>query len=708
MVSEHSCAGWAKPTFTESERRTSVRYPVPPAAPTLRAPLGLEAYRADIDGLRAVAVFSVVAYHAGIPLFGGGFIGVDVFFVISGYLIGGIIDRDVLAGRFSFAGFYARRAKRILPALLGMLLFCYAAASLLLSPGETRSFAHGAMATVLAVSNIVFRRELNYFAPSAELNPLLMTWSLAVEEQFYLFFPIVLMALERFVPRRVCSALLLLSLGSFAASVWGVAHNPTAAFFLLPTRAWELGAGALLAVYEARRGPVVWTDHPAIPQVLGLCGLGLILAAIFGYGPETRFPGASALPPVLGTVLLIAARGGVVNRRLLSAGPVVFLGLISYSWYLWHWPLLAFARIISDHGLGIGAGTAIAVCSCGAGYLSWRYIEQPFRRSAAPRRVLLWRYAMAIVVFLVPPAALFESGGWPQRFPPALGVIEAESASLVQDPCLVSYGVASPMLSDYCTPPADARPAIAMLGDSHAAALSQGFHQLAGQQGMRFVELTKSSCPALAGISRFMPSHPGHRDECAAFAHRAVELVEADPTIKTVLITGFWSANFNLEGVGERFVRDGEAPASVSPAASRENLEAGIDAAVARLESAGKHVVLIKDVPLFDFDPLRRVITNFIPLRRGLAQVLSPGADLDAGEAPVADVTNEVDPSAGIIDRVAAGHPLTQVVDPKLAFCKADRCRFAAGQELYYTDYQHLSELGALQALTGARIAFTP
>jgi len=613
-----------------------------------------------------------------------------------------------VAARFSFAGFYARRAKRILPALLGMLLFCYVAASLLLSPGETRSFAHGAIATVLAVSNVVFRRELNYFTPSAELNPLLMTWSLAVEEQFYLLFPIVLMAIERFVPRRVCSALLLLSLGSFAASVWGVAHNPNAAFFLLPARAWELGAGALLAAYEARRGPVARTDHPALSQVLGICGLGLILVAILAYGPQTRFPGDGALLPVLGTVLLIAARRGVVNQRLLSAGPIVFLGLISYSWYLWHWPLLAFARIISDHGLGTAAGAAIGVCSGLAGYLSWRYIEQPFRRSAAPRRILLWRYAAAIVVFLVPPVALLESGGWPERFPLALGVIEAEGASLVQDPCLVSYGVALPNRSDYCTPQADARPAIAMLGDSHAAALSQGFHQLAGQRGMRFDELTKSSCPALAGISRFMPNHPGHREECAAFSHRAVDLIEADPTIKTVLITGFWSANFKSEDLGERFVRDGEAASSVSPAASRKNLEAGLDAAVARLESAGKHVVLIKDVPLFDFDPLRRMIANFIPLRRRLSRVLSPGADLDTGEAPTADVTNEVDPSAGIIDRVAAGHPLIQVVDPKPAFCTADRCRFAAGQDLYYTDYQHLSALGAMQALTGVQIAFMP
>ena len=689
-------------------RRTPIENRASSAPPSLREFTGLGAYRADIDGLRAIAVLSVVAYHAGVPYFTGGFVGVDIFFVISGYLIGGIIDRDVDAGRFSFADFYARRAKRILPALLGMLAFCYVGAALLLSPGETRLFARTAIATIAAVSNITFWRDLNYFWPSAELNPLLMTWSLAVEEQFYLFFPIVLIIVNRLMPTRLFSGLLLLSLISLIASVWGMSHNPTATFFLLPTRAWELGGGALLAVREARRGSIVPADRPLTAQALGLFGVGLIAVTVFGYNAQTSFPGLGAVPPVLGTMLLIGVRHGVVNNRLLVAKPVVFLGLISYSWYLWHWPLLAFARIISDRGLSIGAGVAIAVASCGIGYLSWRYIEQPFRRAAVARNVLLRRYATAIVVVLAPAVALLESGGWPQRFSPVLASIEQESASLVQDPCLVSYGVGSPNVSVYCVPPPDQHPAVAMLGDSHGAALSLALRQLAARQGMRFVELTKSSCPALAGISRFIPDHPGHREECAAYAHKAFDVLEADPTIKTVMIAGFWSANFNLETVGERFVRDEEDAASVSPAESRDNLGAGIDAVVARLQEAGKRIVLIKDVPRFDFDPLRRTIANFIPARRTLATVFSPGLHLQEGQASTADVINVNDPSATIIDRVGHDRPLVRVIDFKGTLCNADRCRFADGQDLFYTDYQHLSEAGAMRVLTDARIALTP
>ena len=653
-------------------------------------------------------MLSVVAYHAGIPFFSGGFVGVDIFFVISGYLIGGIIDRDVDAGRFSFTDFYARRAKRILPALLGMLVCCYVGAAVLLSPSESRSFARSAIAAIAAVSNISYWRDLNYFWPSAERSPLLMTWSLAVEEQFYLFFPIILMILNRVMPKRLFAGLLLLSLISFIASVWGVAHNPTATFFLLPTRAWELGAGALLATREVRRGPLISVDSPQTAEVIGLLGLGLIVVAVFGYDAQTSFPGWGAVLPVLGTVLLIGARHGVVSNRLLMAKPAVFLGLISYSWYLWHWPLLAFARIVSDKDLNIATGAVIAVVSCGIGYLSWKYIERPFRRSELPRNLLLRRYAVAVAIALVPALALLESDGWPQRFSPVLASIEQQSLSLTQDPCIVSYGTESPNLSAYCVPPPDQHPAVAVLGDSHGAALSLAMRQLAALQGLRFVELTKSSCPALAGISRFIPTHPGHREECAAYAHKAFDVLAADTTIKTVIIAGFWSANFSLERIGERFVRDDETVTSVSAPESRENLAWGIDRVVGRLQQAGKRVILIKDVPLFNFDPLRRTIANFIPARRALSTIFSLRRNLGEEEAAGVDFTNEADESAAIIDRIAQNRPLLQVVDFRGTLCVANKCRFADGQDLFYTDYQHLSEVGAMRVLTDARITLTP
>ena len=287
------------------------------------------AYRADIDGLRAIAVLSVVAYHVGLPPFSGGFVGVDIFFVISGYLIGGIVEREMRAGIFSFAGFYARRARRLLPALAGVLLFSYGAAALLLAPSETIDYAKSAIATIFAASNILFWKGGGYFSPAAELNPLLMTWSLGVEEQFYIFFPIVLALLLRLRGQRVFVGLAVLSAASLALSVWAVRHAPTGAFYLLPARAWELGAGILLVLKPPRVGP-------ALADGLGIAGLALLLVPIFGYDAHTSFPGLTAVPPVLGTVLLIAVPQSRINRFVLSAPPLVLLGLISYSWYLWH------------------------------------------------------------------------------------------------------------------------------------------------------------------------------------------------------------------------------------------------------------------------------------------------------------------------------------------------------------------------------------
>lgn len=352
-------------------------------------------YRADVDGLRAIAILSVVLYHARLPLFDGGFVGVDVFFVISGYLIGGIVYRDVSRGRYSFGTFYVRRARRILPALLAMMLATAALALALLPPDDLRSFAKSAAAALFGSANIRFWALTHYFGIDWRQDPLVMTWSLGVEEQFYLFLPPLMLVLHRFAPRSIVPAIALLSFASMALSVRLTETQPSAAFYLLPGRAWELGIGVLAALWqEHRRGAI----GRRMAEPVGAAGLAAVLLAIVTFEERTHFPGIAALLPTLGTAALIVAEPGWINRTLLAATPMRFVGLISYSWYLWHWPVMVFTRVAVGSELSAATVALVVLVSFAAAVLSWRFVEQPFRRrSAAPNGRVLLRYAAALL-----------------------------------------------------------------------------------------------------------------------------------------------------------------------------------------------------------------------------------------------------------------------------------------------------------------------
>jgi len=388
-----------------------------PAAPD--GPIGVsgKTYRPDVDGLRAIAVTSVVMYHAGLQLFRGGFVGVDIFFVISGYLIGGHVYRDVRRGKFSLAEFYRLRAKRILPALFAVLLFCYVASILLLSSTEMKSFAQFALATLGSASNVLAWLKTGYFNVTAEFHPLLMTWSLGVEEQFYVIFPLCMMFFGRARRGRVIWATLVITLLSLGLSVYGVHTSPTPTFYLLPTRAWELSVGILLALYETDRAPEALYLQGRRANITGPVGLALLAIGVCVCNEVSPFSGVAVALAVAGAAMLIASPGSVVNRLLLSSRPFAFVGLISYSWYLWHWPLLSFARIVADRPIPLAEGIGIGVISLPLAWASYRFIEQPFRQSDLSAGKLLRRYALASCVLAIPALLLLKAQGWPGRFP---------------------------------------------------------------------------------------------------------------------------------------------------------------------------------------------------------------------------------------------------------------------------------------------------
>jgi len=452
-------------------------------------------YRGDIDGLRAISVLGVMAFHLGVARIPGGFVGVDVFFVVSGYLITGLLAADLENSSFSLARFYERRIRRIAPALVVVLAATTTAAAAVLYPVPFRDYGDSLLAATLSASNVYFWLTSNYFAPSAAEQPLLHTWSLAVEEQFYLVFPLMLAALYR-LPRRA----MLLVLGSvvaasFAGSAILVRTDPTAAFYLPHSRAWELGLGALLALKAAPRLKAPW-----LTPLLGLIGLALIAGSMLKLGAETPFPGVAALAPCLGAALVIYAGedGGFVSR-LLSWRPLAFVGLISYSLYLWHWPLIALTRIATGaSNLSHLQQASIAGLSLILAALSWRFVEQPFRRMQTPRPVLFRRAGVAAAGLAAGAAAVIVTGGAPQRYPADV----ARLASFLDYPVRDSLRVGTCFIdsrytaNDFddarCLLVHPGRRQIVLMGDSHAAHLWRALAHEA--RGADVLQATASGC----------------------------------------------------------------------------------------------------------------------------------------------------------------------------------------------------------------------
>ncbi len=356
-------------------------------------------YRKEIDGLRALAVLPVILFHAGFETFSGGFVGVDVFFVISGYLITTIILAELEQGKFSIANFYERRARRILPALFLVMLACIPFAWVLLTPADLNSFAKSLVAVPLFVSNIFFWRDGGYFETAAELKPLLHTWSLAVEEQYYVLFPLFLMLFWKLGKRWIFVSLGLVFVASIAIAQWGAYAQPTAAFFLLPTRGWELLIGAFAAFYlsQANRKDL----GRITSEVAGWLGVALILYAVFAYSKATPFPGLYALVPTLGTVLIILfSTQQTTVGKFVGNKAFVGVGLISYSAYLWHQPVLAFARHWSKE-LDKFTLLLLVAFVLTIAYFSWRFIERPFRAKGRFKRKFVFTASFVAALFFI-------------------------------------------------------------------------------------------------------------------------------------------------------------------------------------------------------------------------------------------------------------------------------------------------------------------
>lgn len=625
-------------------------------------------YRPDIDGLRAIAVLAVVFYHLGLGPVRGGFVGVDVFFVISGFLITAIIQREIRQGEFSYAGFYQRRVRRLFPALFVVLAATLATGLAVLLPSDLVVLGRTTAATVFFASNVYLWRHSGYFDGAAELNPLLHTWSLAVEEQFYIGLPVLLLVVNRYARRLVGPAVITVGLGSFVLCVALQPYRPTAVFYLAPFRAWELMAGAVLALGLVPQLAQRWHR-----ETLSAAGLGLLVYSIVATRAGPSFPGWAAALPVLGTAALIhAGTGDSVVRRALSWRPVVYVGLLSYSLYLWHWPLLVYARYLKGlEPLG-GWRWAILAASLGLSALSLRFVETPFRRGRRlrePRR-LFARAALATGVATALGLGLSWSGGWTARFDPAVIALDRERRPEIPFLTCMRLRLDPARADDVCRVGSpDATPQVLIWGDSHALAWLPAFDGLLRDEGLAGLFAGQSACAPLVDV------HNPSNARCLAHNASVREILLEDERLRLVVLIASWPSYSWDRGkyrISDASGRTGNSV--VFPEALQRT--------VAMIHGAGRSAWLIGPTP---GAPLEA------PLRMALAR--------RSGRNDLSGVsTRAFDRKRKDFQRAVALLPPELPLlftDPGPWFCDAGRCRFESEGLPLYRDGGHLNLRGA-------------
>ncbi|WHS60122.1 acyltransferase family protein [Pseudomonas sp. G2-4] len=628
--------------------------------------------RRDIDGLRALAVIPVVLFHFGFSAFSGGFVGVDVFFVISGFLITSILFREIGAQRFSFVDFWARRARRIIPALSVVLVAALALGWLLLTAKDFSELGRTVRYQALFISNILFMREDGYFEPASDMKPLLHTWSLAVEEQYYIFFPLLMVVLMRYVRhwRWMLFAVLLVS---FGLNVAYIDRKPDFVFFSLPTRAWELLCGAMLAVLPASKQVV----RPWLYQLAGAVGLAAVLVAVFTFDESSRFPGWAALLPVLGTTALIwsGAQSSTWVAQVLSAKALVWIGLLSYSFYLWHWPVYVYANVISIDGIQAWEAVGWILLALGLAWLSWRFVELPFRekRLLAARKPVLAAGLLAMVALAVTGSVVRSADGFPQRITgKALEYAQAREWRAGQMKCLLVPSDKN--LDKACLIGRNKEaPATRLVwGDSHAAALLPAIEEGASREGRPVWLYSMSGCPSTLS--------DGPRQRCRDFNERTMEQVR-HLQIRDVVLASNWS----LYVYGRE---DGDKKLLLNPRDNTAEAEARMAAAlktqVAAIRATGAQVWLFKEVPLQRKGAINRLVS--------LARV---GRSAEGLGRPLQEHLARQRFLSGLFDSMSAADPGVHIIDPTPLMCAGQVCSIEVNGHSQYKDEDHLSDIGS-------------
>lgn len=609
-----------------------------------------DSYRSDIDGLRAVAVIAVFLHHLGASWLPGGFIGVDIFFVISGYLITSQVFEEVRQGRFSLKGFYQRRINRIVPALVVVLLACVVLGAFLLSPVDLSRLNASALFALLGVSNIfIWVKYGNYFAADASEAPLLHTWSLGIEEQFYVVWPLLVLLVYRLAPRYLLWVLGIGVVVAVALSQYATGVFATASYYLLPTRFFELMLGGWLGIWHLQHAPRVGQLQAAACTLLGYLLIG---ASLLLLGDQSSFPGLNALWPCLGAALLIHAGKNGRRSLLLGSRPMVFIGLISYSLYLWHWPLIAYLNYL-EIPMTFALACAVVALAMLLAWGCWRFVEKPFRRSGVQLRfgqVFSRRFALPAVGLALLAGTTHQFGGFPQRFSPAVESLEAmtlEKPAEIRRGCHVTNALYRTAPDDHCRLGATKAGIDGLLvGDSIANHYSGMVDLLARPDGISLMDYTMDSCPPILGYSGGMSAV--YAQHCAQRNEQVFALIEAK-RYPYVVLAGSWP--------------------------KEEAAQAIVEASLARVVAhTGQVIVILKN------QPIDKAATCSI-------------RKLMFGTERSCDVTEASLPHywAAIRDK----YPQVRFIDPNQVLCPNGRCSPLIDGKLLYLDDNHLNEVGS-------------
>ncbi|VVP26146.1 hypothetical protein PS876_04092 [Pseudomonas fluorescens] len=634
-------------------------------------------YRRDIDGLRALAVISVVIFHAFPSLVPGGFVGVDVFFVISGFLIGTILLKSIDRGTFSFSDFYARRIRRIFPALTVVLISSWTIGKLILLPEEMTGLSKHVIAGAGFVANFALWYESGYFDTSAELKPLLHLWSLAIEEQFYLLFPIILWANWK-IGLSAIKTIFVIGAVSLGLNLYLIDIDPDATFYLLPTRAWELLAGTLLAWACLQPWWASGSEkRQLLNNVLSASGLALIVFAVFSIKASDHFPGWRAILPVLGSVLLIAAGpSSFINRKIFSTRVAVAIGLISFPLYLWHWPLLAFARIVQSETPNIEIRAAAVAASILFAWATYSVIEKPLRAGAIrlPRQTPGLAALMMIVAL----------GGFATyRYPTASQNIDNEESQNIEKNIAASIAKCTSRFPDWLTMTdspcqiKDGAFTSAVIGDSHASHLFVGLSSYSSDnQG---IAVFPASCAA-----PFYDTSTAQKDKRATrvrqnayrLINEAYDYVVKDESVINVLLAHNPRCSYE----------DAIDISNPSEGNFRKVMENGMRRSFQMLSDANKNVVVVLDNPTLPFEPSA---CSTRPFR------ITAKDDGCAFPRDVYDKDGVYVAYKEIVQRVANDFSNVQIIDLSSQLCDRDRCYVAKSGKVLYKDINHLSFFGS-------------
>ena len=644
-------------------------------------------YRKEIDGLRAIAVLAVIFYHAGFSTFSGGFVGVDIFFVISGYLITTIIISDLSKNQFSIIHFYERRIRRILPALFFVLFLCIPFAIIFFLPDELKKFSKSVVAVSLYFSNIQFLKESGYFDIAAEMKPLLHTWSLAVEEQFYVFVPVFMLFIWRFRKRNVFIALSVLSMASLVLSQIAVAYRPDASFFLLPTRLWELSAGSLVALYffchPYRGASGAWS------QILSLLGASLILSSVFLYNDSTPFPGIYAMIPVLGTVLVVScAWGDTFVGKFLSYNVFVSIGLISYSAYLWHHPIFVYSRYASLDEINTLTYCFLIIITFTLAYFSWKFVEQPFRRKNHISRKHIFTYAVVGTLFFVGTGLALQKIS-KLNFHEVLPehIVRSFEGSDRKSECFDKANVH--VRDDWTCTIGDVqkKPSFLVAGDSHALSVLDVFDAAAKHQQVSGIFVGASGCPPLQGVHALREDQDDKN--CFELNRRILDYVISSG-IKFVYLVGRWTyytdggydgRDFSYLGLNE----DDAKSANIS----RMAFENGVRMTIDSFNKKNISVKFIAQIPEQAYDPKQVYRKLYIDDKIDYNQIKKYSVKKSEHIKMQSYVSS-------IIGKKFHG----EIIDFSDVFCIEDRCYIGDENGSYYLDDDHLSKNGSKMILS--------